>query len=64
MFNYPIRPWHDSVAWIAGDPAPPSIAVQIYNRATMPTMAAKLSSGQSVEQVIAWARDELEGFAR
>ena len=38
--------------------------MQIYNRGTMPSMAAKLSSGQSVEQAIAWAKDELEGFTR
>ena len=37
---------------------------QIYNRGTMPTMLAKLKSGQSIDQVIAWAADELEGFAR
>ena len=45
-------------------PAPPEIAVQIYNRGTMPTMLAKLQSGQSIKQVIDWAKDELEGFMR
>jgi hypothetical protein len=30
----------------------------------MPTMLAKLKSGQSIDQVIGWASDELEGFAR
>src|SRR6185312_7775178 len=64
VYNYPVRPWHGSTPWIAGDPAPQSIAVQIYNRGTMPGMAAKLSSGQSIKQVIAWAKDELEGFTR
>jgi hypothetical protein len=38
--------------------------VQIYNRGTMPTMFAKLMSGQSIDQVVSWANDELEGFAR
>ena len=33
---------------IAASPAPPEIAVQIYNRGTMPTMMAKLLSGQSI----------------
>ena len=42
--------------------APPDIAVQIYNRGTMPTMLAKLQSGRSVGQVSAWASDALEGF--
>jgi ABC-type glycerol-3-phosphate transport system substrate-binding protein len=64
VYNYPVRPWHGSTPWIAGDPAPQSIAVQMYNRGTMPGMAAKLSSGQSIKQVIAWAKDELEGFTR
>ena len=64
VYNYPVRPWHNSTAWIAGDPAPQSIAVQMYNRGTMPGMVAKLSSGQSIKQVIAWAKDELEGFSR
>jgi hypothetical protein len=45
-------------------PAPPAIAVQIDNRGTIPTMWAKLHSGQSVSQVIAWATDEVEGFIR
>jgi ABC-type glycerol-3-phosphate transport system substrate-binding protein len=64
VYNYPIRPFHNATAHIAAMPAPPEIAVQIYNRGTMPTMLAKLKSGQSIDQVIAWANDELEGFAR
>lgn len=64
VYNYPIRPFHKAVAHIAAMPAPPDIAVQIYNRGTMPTMLAKLQSGRSIEQVISWASDELEGFTR
>ncbi len=64
VYNYPIRAWHNATAWIAGSPAPQSMAVQIYNRGIMPTMAAKLSTGSSPAQVIAWAREELEGFVR
>jgi ABC-type glycerol-3-phosphate transport system substrate-binding protein len=64
VYNYPIRPFHDAKPHIAASPAPPEIAVQIYNRGTMPTMLAKLQSGQSIDQVIAWASDELEGFTR
>ncbi|PPQ34502.1 ABC transporter substrate-binding protein [Rhodopila globiformis] len=64
VYNYPIRPVHKATAHIAGMPAPSDIAVQIYNRGTMPTMLAKLKSGQSVDQVISWASDELEGFTR
>ena len=64
VYNYPIRPWHNSLPSIVGFPAPPDIAVQMYNRATVSTMWAKLHSGQSINQVIAWAKDELEGFMR
>jgi hypothetical protein len=42
--------------------APPEIAVQMYNRATHSTMIAKLQAGQSIPQVIAWAKDEIQGF--
>ena len=40
------------------------IALQIYNRGTVPTMLAKLKSGRSIDEVIAWAADELEGCTR
>lgn len=63
-YNYPIRASQHAVPHIAAQPAPPDIAVQIYNRGTMPTMFAKLLSGQKIPEVIAWAKDELEGFAR
>jgi hypothetical protein len=36
--------------------------VQMWNRGTIPTMVAKLVSGQSPEQAIAWAQNEVEGF--
>ena len=65
VFNYPVRPSHNATPSIAAFPAPPDIAVQIYNRATMTTMVAKLTQGgQKMEDVLAWAQDELEGFAR
>jgi ABC-type glycerol-3-phosphate transport system substrate-binding protein len=64
VYNYPIRKSHNQQSWIAVAPAPPEIAVQVYNRGTLPTMLAKLQSGQSIKQVQAWAQDELEGFVR
>jgi len=64
VYNYVIRPFHHATPHIAASPAPPDIAVQIYNRGTMPTMFAKLLSGQSSKQVIDWASQELEGFTR
>jgi ABC-type glycerol-3-phosphate transport system substrate-binding protein len=64
IYNYPIRASHHQKSCIAAAPAPPEIAVQVYNRGTMPTMLAKLQSGQSIKQVQDWAQDELEGFVR
>jgi ABC-type glycerol-3-phosphate transport system substrate-binding protein len=64
VYHYPVRASHKEKTHIALSPAPPSIAVQIYNRGTLPTMFAKLQSGQSIKQVVDWAQDELEGFTR
>jgi ABC-type glycerol-3-phosphate transport system substrate-binding protein len=64
VFNYPIRPWHDAEYYITGSSGPPEIAVQMWNRGTIPTMVAKLVAGQTIEESIAWAKDELEGFIR
>jgi hypothetical protein len=36
----------------------------MYSRAIHPTMLAKVQSGQSNKEVIAWAKNELEGFVR
>jgi ABC-type glycerol-3-phosphate transport system substrate-binding protein len=62
VYNYPVRKQHNAVAHLAHMPAPPEIAVQIYNRGTAPTMLAKLKAGESIDQVIAWGQRELEGF--
>ena len=49
----------------AAAPAPPKMAVQIYTQATMTKMIAHCTQqGQSIDQAIAWAEDELEGFMR
>ena len=64
VYHYPIRKSHHQESWVSGAPAPPEIAVQVYNRGTLPTMLAKLQSGQSIKDVQDWAQDELEGFVR
>lgn len=65
VHNYPLRVSHKAEASIAAFPAPPDIAVQIYNQATMPKMIGRCTQGgQSVAQTIDWAQGELEGFAR
>ena len=64
VYNYPIRPWHNQQPSLTAAEASPDIAVQIYNRAIHNQMLARLKDGQTIPQVIAWAQDELEGFAR
>jgi len=64
IYNYLVRPFHKATPYIAGYPAPKDIAVQIYQRGTMPTMLAKLQAGQSIKTVLDWAGKELEGFVR
>jgi ABC-type glycerol-3-phosphate transport system substrate-binding protein len=64
VYHYPIRKSHHQENWVAVAPAPPEIAVQVYNRGTLPTMLAKLQSGQSIKDVQDWAQDEIEGFVR
>jgi ABC-type glycerol-3-phosphate transport system substrate-binding protein len=63
VYNYPPR-W-DTIVSIAAAPAPPKIATQIYTQATMTKMIAKCTQqGQTIEQAIDWAAQELEGFLR
>jgi ABC-type glycerol-3-phosphate transport system substrate-binding protein len=62
LFNYPVRKQHNAVPHLAHMPAPPEIAVQIYNRGTLPTMFAKMKAGESIDQVITGGNRELEGF--
>jgi ABC-type glycerol-3-phosphate transport system substrate-binding protein len=64
VYNYPIRPWHNSLPSVTAYPAPPEYAIPITNRAVVSAMWARLYDGQSINQVIAWAKDEIEGFMR
>lgn len=62
VYHYPVRAQHKAVSHLAHMPAPPEIAVQVYNRGTLPTMIAKLKAGETIDQVINWGNRELEGF--
>ena len=64
VYNYPIRPWHDAEYYVTGSSGPPDIGVQAWNRGLIPTMVSKLVAGQTIQQAIDWAKDELEGFTR
>ena len=63
VFNYPPR--GDEETNVAGYPARPPVAAQIYTQALMVNMVAKASQGgEPVDKVIKWAEGELEGYLR
>ena len=63
--HYPIRPSHHARPHVAGTPAPPDIAVQIYSRGIMPDNArGNCSPASRSRRSIAWAEEELTGFVR
>jgi hypothetical protein len=63
IYHYPPR--GDVEMVIPYSPAPAGIANQISAQATAQKMIAKYTvEGQSIDQAIAWAASELEGFSR
>ncbi len=63
MYNYPPR--GDVIPSMTGFPAPVTIGVQMYAQATMPKMVAQCTQqGKSIDQAIAFAEQEIEGFMR
>ncbi len=63
VYHYPPR--GEQIVSLAAAPAPPKIANQIYTQATMTKMIAKVTQqGQTIDQAINWASEELEGFMR
>jgi len=64
VFNYPIQPWHNARPSLTASEARPDVAVQVYNRAVHNQMLARLQNGQSIKQVVAWAKDEISGYLR
>jgi ABC-type glycerol-3-phosphate transport system substrate-binding protein len=63
LFHYPNKYDHHIVS-IAGAPAPPKIAVQIYTQGVMTKMAVRHMQGEPMEKTLAWAEAEVEGFLR
>ncbi len=63
VYNYPPRGDEDTN--VAGYPARPAVAVQIYTQALMTTLVAKVTQGgDSIDAGIKWAESELEGYLR
>ncbi|TXL69639.1 extracellular solute-binding protein [Vineibacter terrae] len=63
LYHYP-NPHNHQVLSMAGAPAPPKIAVQIYTQAIMTKMVARHAQGEAMEKTLNWAASELEGFMR
>jgi hypothetical protein len=63
IYNYPIR--GDEQVVVAGYPAPPEVGALIYNEGLISNMVARVTQGgESIEDSIAWAGDELAGYQR
>jgi hypothetical protein len=63
VYNYPPR--GDEELSIAGYPARPDIAAQIYNQSLQTVMIAKVAQGgEKIDDVIKWAEGECEGYLR
>lgn len=63
QYNYPGR--GDETFIVTGYPAPPAIAANIYAQGLIPTMVARVTQGgESFDDAIAWATNELEGYMR
>jgi ABC-type glycerol-3-phosphate transport system substrate-binding protein len=63
LFHYP-NPYNHQKLSIAASPAPPKIAQQIYAQATLTKMCLKYAQGTKMEDTLAWAESECEGFMR
>jgi ABC-type glycerol-3-phosphate transport system substrate-binding protein len=63
LYHYP-NPYNHQVLSIAGAPAPPRIAVQIYTQGIMTKMTVRHMQGEAMEKTLAWAESEVEGFLR
>jgi ABC-type glycerol-3-phosphate transport system substrate-binding protein len=63
VYNYPPR--GDEELSMAGYPARPDVAAQIYNQALQTVMIAKIAQGgEKIDDVIKWASGELESYLR
>jgi len=63
LFHYP-DPYKHQTMSIAASPAPPKVAQQIYVQATLTKMCLRYGRGDKIEDTLAWAEGECEGFMR
>lgn len=62
LSHYPNRA--DQVNSLPCSPAPPAMASQLYTNAIMPKMIVRIGRGENIDQTLAWATNEIEGFRR
>jgi hypothetical protein len=63
LYHYP-NPHNHQTLSIAGGPAPPKIAHQIYVQGVQTKMVARMMGGEKMDSVLSWAESEVEGFMR
>jgi ABC-type glycerol-3-phosphate transport system substrate-binding protein len=63
LYHYP-NPHEHQILSVAAAPAPPKIAVQIYTQGIHTKMVVRILKGEKMEQTLAWAEGELEGYMR
>ena len=63
LYHYP-NPHNHQILSVAAQPAPPKIAVQIYSQAIQTKMVVRFMQGEPLENTLAWAESEVEGFMR
>jgi ABC-type glycerol-3-phosphate transport system substrate-binding protein len=63
LYHYP-NPYNHQILSVAAQPAPPKIAVQIYTQAIHTKMIVRFMQGEPLEQTLAWAEGEIEGYMR
>lgn len=63
LYHYP-NPHNHQTLSVAAAPAPPKIAVQIYAQGIHTKMVVRMLKGEKMEQTLAWAEGEIEGFMR
>src|SRR5262249_54677830 len=60
LYHYP-NPHNHQVLSIAGAPAPPQIAAQIFTQGIMTKMTVRHLRGEAMETTLAWAETEVGG---
>ena len=63
LYHYPNQHNHQILS-VAAQPAPPKIAVQIYTQAIHTKMVVRFMQGETLENTLAWAEGEIEGYMR